>query len=66
MYKVLIQGFQMLHSEVVFDVQLLNAVIKKALVYLYKLEKQTIEMVKVTKEIIHLAQEFEKKYLNKE
>ena len=39
---------------------------KKALAYLYKLEKQTIEMVKVTKEIIRLTQEFEKKYLNKE
>ncbi len=39
---------------------------KKALSYLYKLEKQTIELVKVTKEIIRLTQEFEKKYLNKE
>jgi hypothetical protein len=39
---------------------------KKALAYLYKLEKQTIELVKVTKEIIRLTQEFEKKYLNKE
>jgi hypothetical protein len=36
------------------------------LAYLYKLEKQTIELVKVTKEIIRLTQEFEKKYLNKE
>ena len=39
---------------------------KKALAYLYKLEKETIELVKVTQEIIRLTQEFEKKYLNKE
>lgn len=39
---------------------------KKALAYLYKLEKQTIEFVQLTKEIIRLTQEFEKKYLNKE
>lgn len=49
-------------------VRLLNANFseKKALAYLYKLEKQTVELVKVTKEIIRLTQEFEKKYLNKE
>ena len=39
---------------------------KKALAYLYKLEKETIELVKTTQEIIRLTQEFEKKYLNKE
>lgn len=39
---------------------------KKALAYLYKLEKQTIELVKVTKEIIRLTQEFETEYLKKE
>ncbi|WP_185218725.1 conjugal transfer protein MobA [Sphingobacterium mizutaii] len=39
---------------------------QKALAYLYKLEKQTIELVKTTQEIIRLTQEFEKKYLNKE
>jgi hypothetical protein len=39
---------------------------KKALAYLYKLEKQTIEMVQIFKEIATLTAEFEKKYLNKE
>lgn len=38
---------------------------KKALAYLYKLEKQTIEMVQIFKEITMLTAEFEKKYLNK-
>ena len=38
---------------------------KKALAYLYKLEKQTIEMVQIFKEIATLTAEFEKKYLNK-
>lgn len=38
---------------------------KKALAYLYKLEKQTIEMVHIFKEIATLTAEFEKKYLNK-
>jgi hypothetical protein len=39
---------------------------RKALAYLYKLEKQTIEMVQIFKEIATLTAEFEKKYLNKE
>lgn len=39
---------------------------KKAASYLYKLEKQTIEMAKLSKEIIRLTQEFEEKYLKKE
>ena len=39
---------------------------KKAGTYLFKLEKETIELVQVTKEVIRLTQEFEKKYLNKE
>ena len=39
---------------------------KKAAAYLYKLEKETIELVKVTKEVIRLTQEFEEKYLKKE
>ena len=49
-------------------VRLLNANFseKKALAYLYKLEKETIELVKTTQQIIRLTQEFEKKYLNKE
>lgn len=49
-------------------VRLLNANFseKKALAYLYKLEKETIELIKTTQEIIRLTPEFEKKYLNKE
>ena len=49
-------------------VKLLNANFsdKKALAYLYKLEKQTIEMVQICKEIATLTAEFEKKHLNKE
>ena len=49
-------------------VRLLNANFsdKKAAAYLYKLEKETIELVKVTKEVIRLTQEFEEKYLKKE
>lgn len=49
-------------------VRLLNANFseKKALAYLYKLEKETIELAETTHEIIRLTQEFEKKYLNKE
>ena len=39
---------------------------KKASAYLYKLEKQTIEMVQIFKEIATLTAEFEKKFLNKE
>ena len=39
---------------------------KKAGTYLFKLEKETIELVKVTKEVIRLTQEFEDKYLKKE
>ena len=39
---------------------------KKAGTYLFRLEKETIELVQVTKEVIRLTQEFEKKYLNKE
>lgn len=36
---------------------------KKAAVYLYRLEKQTIEMAALCKNIIELTQEFESKYL---
>ncbi|MDV3807029.1 hypothetical protein CMU35_18035 [Elizabethkingia anophelis] len=39
---------------------------KKAGTYLFKLEKETIELVQVTKEVIRLTQEFEEKYLKKE
>ncbi|ANF53275.1 hypothetical protein A0O34_21845 [Chryseobacterium glaciei] len=39
---------------------------KKASAYLFKLEKQTIEMAKLIQEIIRLTQEFEEKHLNKE
>ena len=39
---------------------------KKAGTYLFKLEKETIELVKVTKEVIRLTQEFEETYLKKE
>ena len=49
-------------------VRLLNANFsdKKAAAYLYKLEKETIELVKVTKEVIRLTQEFEEKKKKKE
>lgn len=39
---------------------------KKASAYLFKLEKETIELVRVTQEAIRLTQEFEAKYLKKE
>lgn len=39
---------------------------KKAAAYLYKLEKQTIEMAVLCRKIIHLTEEFEAKYLKKE
>ncbi len=39
---------------------------KKAGTYLFRLEKDTIELVKVTKEVIRLTQEFEEKYLKKD
>ncbi len=39
---------------------------KKALAYLYKLEKQTAEMKEVLLKVLILTSEFEKKYLNKE
>lgn len=39
---------------------------KKAGTYLFKLEKETIELVKVMREVIRLTQEFEEKYLKKE
>ena len=39
---------------------------KKAGTYLFKLEKETMELVQVTKEVIRLTQEFEEKYLKKE
>ncbi|MGG5903194.1 conjugal transfer protein MobA [Sphingobacterium daejeonense] len=38
---------------------------RKASAYLFKLEKETIELAKLTKEIIRLTQEFEAKYLKK-
>ncbi|EEI93388.1 hypothetical protein HMPREF0765_1061 [Sphingobacterium spiritivorum ATCC 33300] len=39
---------------------------KKASAYLHKLEKETIELAKLTKDVIRLTQEFEAKYLKKE
>lgn len=39
---------------------------KKAAAYLFKLEKETIELVKVTREIVRLTEEFEVKYLKKQ
>lgn len=36
---------------------------KKALAFLYKLEKETIELVRLNKKIIDLTQEFEQKHL---
>jgi hypothetical protein len=39
---------------------------RKAAAYLYKLEKQTAEMAKLSQEIIRLTQEFETKYLKKQ
>ncbi|OPB98808.1 hypothetical protein BAS10_03805 [Elizabethkingia meningoseptica] len=49
-------------------VRLLNANFseKKALAYLYKLEKQTAEMKELLLKVLILTVEFEKKYLNKE
>ncbi|RRJ90517.1 conjugal transfer protein MobA [Flavobacterium macacae] len=38
---------------------------KKALAYLYKLEKQTIELAVLSKKIMQLTEEFEKKHLKK-
>lgn len=39
---------------------------KKGSAYLYKLEKQTIEMVLLCQKIIHLIEEFEAKHLKKQ
>ncbi len=39
---------------------------KKASVYLYKLEKQTAEMVQIFEKVIELMEEFDEKYLKKE
>ena len=39
---------------------------KKGCAYLYKLEKQTIEMVLLCQKIIHLIEEFEAKHLKKQ
>ena len=39
---------------------------KKAAAYLYKLEKQTVEMVVLCQEIIQITEEFEAKYLKKQ
>ena len=49
-------------------VRLLNANFsdKKAAAYFYKLEKCSIDLVKLTKEVIRLTQEFEETYLKKE
>jgi len=38
---------------------------KKASAYLYKLEKQTIELVMLSKNIVKLTEEFEKKHFEK-
>ncbi|WP_292011422.1 hypothetical protein [Chryseobacterium sp.] len=50
------------------QVKLLNANFsdKKASAYLYKLEKQTLEMKELLLKVVNLTAEFEKKYLNKE
>jgi hypothetical protein len=37
---------------------------KKALAFLYKLEKATLELVDIHKQVVELTQEFESKYLN--
>lgn len=49
-------------------VRLLNANFseKKGAAYLYKLEKQTIEMKELLTKVVTLTEEFEKKHLNKE
>ncbi|GEN71178.1 conjugal transfer protein MobA [Chryseobacterium lathyri] len=39
---------------------------KKAAAYLFKLEKETVEMAKLFREIIRLTQEFEEKHLKKD
>ncbi len=36
---------------------------KKASAYLYKLEKQTVEMSQIFKKVVELTEEFDKKYL---
>ena len=38
---------------------------KKALAFLYKLEKATQELVAINRQIIQLTEEFERKYLNR-
>ena len=38
---------------------------KKVLVYLYKLEKQTIEMVVLFKKVVEITEEFDRKYLKR-
>ena len=38
---------------------------KKALAFLYKLEKATLELVKINQQIIQLTQEFEERWLQK-
>lgn len=38
---------------------------KKAAAYLYKLEKQTVEMIELFKKILAIAEEFDVKYLSK-
>ncbi|MDV4102909.1 conjugal transfer protein MobA [Flavobacterium sp. I3-2] len=38
---------------------------KKASAYLYKLEKQTTEMVELFKKVLEITEEFDKKYLKK-
>ena len=38
---------------------------KKALAYLYKLEKQTIEMTSLFQKVIEITEEFEMKYIKK-
>lgn len=44
----------------------LNFSEKKAAAYLYKLEKQTIELADLCRKVIELTQEFERKFLHKE
>jgi hypothetical protein len=39
---------------------------KKASAYLYKLEKQTAEMVELFKKVVEITEEFDKKHLKKQ
>ena len=38
---------------------------KKALAFLYKLEKSTIELVEISKEVVQLSENFQRQWLQK-